>query len=331
MATVYRARDRLLARDVAVKVIHPATLARPGMRERFLREARSAASFTHRNALAIYDIGRDGRRDYIVMELVDGCSLADVLARRGRLPQQEAIATVCQVADALAAAHRRKLVHRDVKPANILLPGCEVPATPTAEHGAKLADFGIAKALAHASSDLTGAGIGMGTPKYVSPEQAGGEETTPASDVYGLGVVLYESLAGEAPFESTTAVGLALAHRHEAVPSLRRKARNVDPSVAAVVHRALAKDPGDRYPDAGAFRDALVEATSVPQPLSALDTPDEQWQPATRRSTRHHRSAVLVAALAIALVAAGLAVVGFAAANWSGLLDSVLTSAAALR
>lgn len=266
MARVVAAHDRRLQRPVAVKMLRE-EIAGSGQ-DRFLREARTAASLTHPHAVAVYDTGRDGDTPFIVMELVDGPTLAELLAQRGPLGPEEAGAVLSQVLAALAAAHRRGLVHRDVKPGNILLPGAHVPRHPNEEPGVKLADFGIAKGLGEAGTGLTVTGQVLGTPRYVSPEQVAGQPATPRSDVYSAGIVLYELLAGEPPFSGDSPIAVALAHREDPVPRLDRKRRGLDAALVATVHRALEKDPERRFADAAEMRQALADPTSVP-PLPA--------------------------------------------------------------
>ncbi len=254
MARVVEGHDRLLDRRVAVKLMRDDLSADPAVRDRFLREARSAARFNHPNAVAVYDTGEDGRRPWIVMELVEGPTLADRLAAEGRLDPAEAVDIAAAVLAALDAAHRNGMVHRDVKPANILLP---------ATGGVKLADFGIAKSVQEATAGVTATGQIIGTAKYLSPEQVDGARATPASDVYAVGVVLYEMLAGAPPFTGDSALAVALAHTREPVPPLLGRRPDLDPALATVVETALAKRPEDRYPDAEAMRDALTGAPSA--------------------------------------------------------------------
>jgi serine/threonine-protein kinase len=256
MARVVQAHDRLLDRPVAVKLMRDDLSADPTVRQRFLREARAAARFAHPNAVAVYDTGQDGRRPWIVMELVDGDNLADRLAAEGALPAETAKAITDQVLAALSAAHRAGMVHRDVKPANILLPD---------RGGVKLTDFGIAKGIQEATAGLTATGQLIGTAKYLAPEQVDGHPATPASDIYAMGVVLYEMLAGAPPFSGENALAVALAHTRDPVPPLR----GVDPTLASVAQRALAKDPAGRYPDAAAMREALG-GDSRPAPVAPV-------------------------------------------------------------
>jgi serine/threonine protein kinase len=262
MATVYEAHDELLDRAVAVKLLRVVDQA--NARERFAAEARNAAKLTHPHAVGVYDVSVSTERPFIVMELVRGETLEDVLARDGSLDTRSVVAIGCQVLAALHAAHRRGLVHRDVKPANILLPDGKVPAQADELPGIKLADFGIAKAMHDATVGLTMAGQVIGTPKYLSPEQVRGQRATPRSDIYATAVVLFEMLAGRAPFEQDSAVGLALAHREDEPPPLGKLRPDLDPALVALVHRALAKDPEQRPADANEMRLALLGATPAP-------------------------------------------------------------------
>lgn len=311
MARVVEAEDTILARRVAVKLLGDDALIDPKARDRFLAEARAAASLSHPNAVAVYDLGRDGDQSFIVMELVEGATLADVLRERGPLPQEQAVAVAMQVLSALAVAHRRGLVHRDVKPANVLLPGGQVPAESSAPERVKLADFGIAKGIRDAAATLTQTGQVIGTPLYLSPEQVSGETVSPRSDVYAVGVLLFEMLAGRPPFPADNPLAVALAHRHDPPPRLDRLQRDLDPAVVKVVERALAKDPADRFPDAGAMLTALRDRAPVtsfagrpiqhasrttvleappaparrdPSPRPARRTPPARHQPPKRRS-----------------------------------------------
>ncbi len=254
MSEVFEGYDRNLDRRVAVKFLK-ADVADPKARERFEHEARSAASFTHPNAVTVYDVGEAGTRPYIVMELVEGKNLADVLARAGPLPPREAVHIADQVLAALGAAHARGLVHRDVKPGNILV---------TPKGWVKLADFGIAKAVSDATGGLTMTGQVMGTPKYLAPEQAAGRATTPRSDLYSTGVVLYEMVAGAPPFEGDTPVAIALAHQQAPVPPLAERRPGLPAALVATVDRALEKDPARRFPSAEAMSTALSGGPTAP-------------------------------------------------------------------
>jgi eukaryotic-like serine/threonine-protein kinase len=278
MAQVREAIDHRLGRRVAIKLL--AGSAADGLRARFLREARLAAQFTHPNAVMVFDAGEDRDVLFLAMELVEGPSLARVLARRGMLESAEAVAITDQVLAAVGAAHEAGLVHRDIKPSNILF---------TREGVAKLADFGIAKSIGALTTSLTATGQMIGTPQYLSPEQAVGEDATPASDLYAVGVVLFEMLTGSPPFASDTPLAAALAHQQAPVPSVMERRPGVDSDLAAVVERALAKSPQQRYADAAAMRTALTdpaaaaheqpdrtEATTATLPSNAEPAPSDQ-------------------------------------------------------
>lgn len=247
MAVVYRGYDLVLDRPVAIKVLRGQFAADASFLRRFEREAQAAARLSHPNIVSVYDVGRDDGTRYIVMEYVPGKTLKQLILEHAPFSLDEAIHIVRQVAAALDYAHQHGLVHRDIKPQNILVD----------ERGfVKVTDFGIAKGLTDVS--LTEAGFGMGTVHYVSPEQARGEPATPASDIYALGVVLYEMLTGRLPFDADNPIGLAMQHVHEAPPPPRQFNSNIPPAVEAIILRALAKDPRQRFPTAGALAQALT-------------------------------------------------------------------------
>ena len=255
MAVVYRAREVRLRRVVALKVLPPELAFRAGVRERFLREAQTAAQLSHPNIVPVYSAGDDGGVAWLAMALVDGETLAERLARAPRPGVDEARRILVETADALAYAHARGVVHRDVKPENILLDRDTGRAVVT--------DFGIARA-AEDDARLTGTGVTLGTPAYMSPEQAMGEgEVDGRADQYALGVVGYQLLTGTLPFQATNATGMLMKHVGEAPRPVRERAPGVPPALAYAVERALAKKPADRWPDAGAFRDALRAETAT--------------------------------------------------------------------
>jgi hypothetical protein len=288
-ATVYEAQDRRLDRPVAVKLL-PAVDAQPELRQRFVREARSAAAFTHPNAVALFDAGESDGHLYLVMELVDGQSLAERLASDGRLEPAAAANVAASVLSALAAAHAVGIVHRDVKPANILL---ERNGT------VKLADFGIAKR--HDADDVTIVGDVVGTPKYLAPELLDGAPATPSSDVYATGVVLFEMLAGRPPFDATTPLATALAHREHAVPDLATLRPDVPANLTAAVNRAMAKDPAHRFASAAAMRAQIVGTPQPSEPTTKVAlAPTEVIRPGYERG-RLARWWALPAAALIAL------------------------------
>jgi serine/threonine protein kinase len=247
MARVYLAHDELLGRDVAVKVLARRLAEDAESVERFRREARSAASLSHPNIVAVHDTGQteDGDR-FIVMEYVPGGTLKDPIREKGPLPPGEAASVALQVARALAAAHARGVIHRDIKPQNVLLTG---------SGEAKVADFGIARAAG--SATLTGTGLGPGTARYVSPEQAKGEPVTPQSDLYSLGVVLYEMLTGELPFDAESPIGVAMKHINEVPRPPKQLLDSVPEWLDELTVRLLAKDPADRPAGAAALVEEL--------------------------------------------------------------------------
>ena len=256
MAVVYRAREVRLRRVVALKVLPPELAFRAGVRERFLREAQTAAQLSHPHIVPVYAAGDDGGVAWLAMALVDGETLADRLARAPRATADEARRILVETADALAYAHARGVVHRDVKPENILL---------DRDTGrVMVADFGIARATED-DGRLTGTGVTLGTPAYMSPEQAMGETAVDGrTDQYALGVVGYQLLTGTLPFQATNATGMLMKHVGEVPRPVRERAPDVPPPLAHAVERALAKKPADRWPDAAAFRDALQRTVASP-------------------------------------------------------------------
>ncbi len=249
MATIYRARDNQLERDVAVKVLRPEYGADPDFNDRFRHEAQSAASLNHPNVVAVHDYGTDPVGPFIVMELVEGEDLASVLRKTGALPPRAAARLVAQAARAVAAAHDRGFVHRDIKPGNILV---------TREGRVKVADFGIARALSE--SALTLPGTTMGSVHYFSPEQARGELASPSSDIYSLGIVLFELLTGRRPWTGDTAAAIATARLTGAVPSPSAIQGGVPPAIEAITRKALATAPEDRFGSAAEMAAALEQA-----------------------------------------------------------------------
>jgi len=258
MGVVFNARDERLKRQVAVKVLPPELAFREEIRLRFLREAETAARLSHPHIVPIHSVGegRDGLV-YFVMAYVDGESLGAKLKRRGRLPPDESRRIMQETADALGAAHAFGIIHRDVKPDNILLEGSRGRVVVT--------DFGIAKALSSTTggATLTATGVAIGTPHYMSPEQAAGDrEIDGRSDIYSLGVVTYQMLAGELPFQAPTVPGILMKHITERAPLITDRRPEVPEDLAACVMRSLEKDPEDRWPTADALRRAL-EARSA--------------------------------------------------------------------
>ena len=236
MSSVYRAHDRLLERDVALKLLHDYYRADDETIERFRREARAAAQLSHANIVTVIDRGEDGGRQFIVFEYVDGETLKALVQREGRLPVRRALEIALATARALAFAHRHGLVHRDVKPQNVLLNG---------DGRAKVTDFGIARSLE--LEGVTQTGTVLGTSDYIAPEQASGQRVTAQTDVYSLGVVLFELLTGEVPFRGENFVAVAMRHMNEPPPSVLELRPDVPVRVANAVDRALEKDPAQRF------------------------------------------------------------------------------------
>ena len=253
MGAVYRATDNRLNRTVAVKLLKEGLAHDPRFVERFRREARSAAGLTHPNIAGVFDYGEEHGRHFIVMELADGRDLARVLLDEGPLPVDRALKIAAATADALGHAHHMGVIHRDVKPANILV---------DAHDRVKVTDFGIARAAG--DSTITQTGTILGTAFYLSPEQASGDNLGPHSDVYSLGVVLYEMLTGAVPFTADSPVSVAMKHLNEEVPSPSWLKPGIAPDVDELVRSATAKDPNDRPADGAEFAARLRRVIGAP-------------------------------------------------------------------
>src|SRR4051812_21455829 len=247
MGEVHLATDDRLGRLVAVKVLAAVYADSPDFVERFRREALTAAALSHPNIAQVYDYGVDGPSHFIVMEYAEGQDLANVIRERGRLTPADAVRVAEQVCAALAAAHRAGVVHRDIKPGNVIVRG---------DGTVKVTDFGIARARGQAS--LTDTGMVMGTAAYIAPEQARGEATTPSSDLYSVGILLFQMLTGSVPFDGDTPVAIAMRHLDEPVPLPSSRVADLPANLDEVVVRATAKSPADRYADADAMAAALV-------------------------------------------------------------------------
>ncbi|MCU1375801.1 MAG: serine/threonine protein kinase, partial [Actinomycetia bacterium] len=314
MGEVRRGVDRRLGRDVAIKFLRPDLAEQPAVRGRFEHEAQVAARLSHASAVTVFDSGEDDGVPYLVMECLPGRTLADALSE-GPLPEDQVRELAVDLLGALGAAHALGIVHRDVKPGNILF---------TNEGRVKLADFGIAK-----SADLvdqTMAGQLVGTPAYLAPERLRGEEASPSTDLYSLGVVLYEALVGRKPFVGDTPIALAYAIDNSSPPPVQAQLPAIDAVLGEAIHRALAKDPAVRFPDAGSMARVISgeglatrsgEATVAASPMAtevfpaaaapagapqanALTTARTWWdgQPATNR--RYYAAATAVAVLLLA-------------------------------
>src|SRR3954467_14075013 len=252
MSTVYRAFDTTLERTVAVKLMHREIAADSAQLERFRREARAVAQFSHPHIVGVIDAGEDDQRPYIVFEYVEGETLKDRIRRCGRLQIDEALAYAIEIARRLCAAHSRGIVHRDIKPQNVLI---------DEEGSAKVTDFGIARSLDE--EGLTADGRVLGTTDYVSPEQALGHAVNGQSDIYSLGIVLYEMLIGDVPFHGENQVAVAMKHVREDVADVQMLRPEISASVAAVLDRMTAKDLDRRYLDAGSLVADLEEVLAI--------------------------------------------------------------------
>jgi streptogramin lyase len=278
MGVVYRARDLRLKRIVALKVMAPELAADQRFRERFAREAELAMSLEHPNVVPIHDAGELDGRLYLVMRLVEGTDLRALLREEGALEPRRALAIVGQVAHALDAAHTKGLVHRDVKPSNVLL---------DRDEHVYLADFGLTRSFGSTSSTD---GPSVGTPAYLAPEQIEGQEIDGRADVYSLGCLLYECLTGAPPFAASSRLAVAWAHLEEEPPSVTERRGELAPAIDAVVRKAMAKDPNDRYATCGELSTAAEAALGLQR----------------RRQSRLRRALLVVAVVAVIAAAVGL-------------------------
>jgi serine/threonine-protein kinase len=305
MSTVYRALDETLQRRVAVKLMNREVVSDSAQLERFRREARAVAQLNHPHIVGVIDAGEDEGRPYIVFEYVEGETLKERIRRGGRLPIPEAVAYAIEIARALGAAHARHIVHRDVKPQNVLI---------DEEGSCKVTDFGIARTLDE--EGLTADGRVLGTTDYVSPEQALGQPVTGQSDLYSLGVVLFEMLTGQVPFRGESQVAVAMKHVRDSLPDAQAKRPEISAALAAVIDRATAKQVQDRYANDAELIADLEDVLAI-ETARTGDTRGEvtsvlQTLPARKRSMvpfqiRHRVRAAALGALALAVVA-GIAV-----------------------
>jgi serine/threonine-protein kinase len=308
MSTVYRAFDETLERWVAIKILHADMSQDDAQLERFRREARSAARLSHPNVVTVIDAGEDDGRPFIVFEYVEGETLKARIRRTGRLPVAEAVAYAIEIGRALMAAHAERIVHRDVKPQNVLI---------DPEGRAKVTDFGIARSLE--LDGLTAAGRVLGTTDYVAPEQAIGDGATEQSDIYSLGICLWEMLTGDVPFKAGSQVGVAMKHVREPLPDVQRIRPEVSSVLASVVDRATRKELQNRYAtvedmvhdleqalaiEAARGGHLTEEATTV---LRALPGDTAGWVPLRIRSPKRLIAIATVALVAIAVVIVVLA------------------------
>lgn len=290
MGEVWRAHDEVLQRDVALKLLKAEYADAADFRERFLTEARNAGSLQHPNIVQVLDFGEtedEQTRPFIAMELVEGQPLSTLLRSDEAMPHEVAVDLIAQAADALGVAHAAGIVHRDVKPGNLLI---------TPDRRVKVTDFGISRATD--AVPLTRTGELIGTPHYLSPEQVDGKTATSASDVYALGVILYEALTGRRPFTGDTPLTAALAHVNQPVPALPG---DVLPRWADVVRQALAKDPAERFPDGAALARALRDENHVVA-AAPLEATQLITRPASRRRLPWWVPAALLGLVALLVI-----------------------------
>jgi serine/threonine-protein kinase len=264
MALVYRGRDLMLERDVAIKILRENFTSDPEFRERFHQEAKAAANLSHPNIVTVHDFGLDEGRLFIVMEYIPGDHLKNLLQKRGRFSIDETLSLIVQACAGVGYAHRAGLVHCDIKPHNMLI---------APDMRLKVADFGIARALASIQPDEKSVVV-WGSPHYFSPEQAAGKPPSPASDVYSLGVVMYEMLTAMLPFTATSGTELARLHRESPPPSLRQYNPSIPPALEQIVLKVLSKEPSARYRTADQFGRVLVTFSQQSNAANAIVMPD---------------------------------------------------------
>ncbi len=317
MSSVFRARDRVLERDVALKILHDRLVAEQDVVDRFSREAKLVAGLSHRNIVGVIDRGDYEGKPYIVFEYIPGENLKQLVQREGPLPVARALELAIEIARGLAFAHEQGFVHRDVKPQNVLLNG---------KGEAKVTDFGIARPL-EVQDGETQTGTVLGTCDYISPEQAQGRRVDAQSDVYSLGIVLYELLTAQVPFTGDNFVAVAMQHINTPAPRVSELRPDVPPRVDAAVARALAKDPAARFESMTAFCDeleaCLAELRSTPDlALTGVIPPKARTgakqTPPQQPSRRRRRRWPIVAVVLVILVAAAAAAFLVARDNDSG-------------
>ncbi len=326
MAVVYKAKDRLLNRYVAIKILRPEFTRDEQFIENFRRESQAAAGLSHPNIVNVYDVGREGNINFIVMELVDGKPLSQLIEEKGKLDYKEAINITKQVASALSLAHKNQIIHRDVKPHNILI---------TSQGTAKLADFGIARAVSQSSIQGNDDKI-MGSVHYFSPEQARGAYVDERSDIYSLGIVLYEMLTGKVPFDGDSPITIALMHINDPVP----KVQGIPPQLEKIIEKATDKYQSNRYKTADEMIEDLdniefitkVMGGSAPKTASAdaseeetdgdLKKADERESHINSRK-KSNKTKIFIIVAAVIVAVAGLVGIGFATGLFSGGDDEI--------
>lgn len=263
MAVVYRAHDLTLERNVAIKLLRENFSINPAFQERFRQEAKAAANLSHPNIVTVHDFGLDAGRIFIVMEYVPGTDLKSILQRKGRIPEKDTISIIVQACAGVGYAHRSGLVHCDIKPHNMLI---------TPDKRLKVTDFGIARALASIQPEEQ-IDVVWGSPSYFSPEQAAGHAPSPASDVYSLGIVMFEMLTGQLPFSAKDGTELARMHREVHPPPVRQLNPTLSPALEQILLKVLSKEPSSRYRTADQMGRVLITATEKTRATtSTIDT-----------------------------------------------------------
>ena len=287
MANVYLAYDTILDRNVAVKVLRGDLATDEKFVRRFQREALSASSLSHPNIVEVYDVGEDNGQYYIVMEYIEGCQLKQLLKKRGRLTLSEVIDIMLQITEGLSVAHDAYIIHRDIKPQNIMILDSGL---------VKITDFGIAMAMN--STQLTQTNSVMGSVHYLPPEQANGKGSTLQSDIYSMGILMYELLTGELPYKGDNAVEIALKHLKEKIPSVREKLPEIPQSVENIIIKATAKNPKNRYADARSMNEDLrtcLDDSRANEPKIVLPYPefDEDRKPKSSNKSQSKNDAIV--------------------------------------
>ena len=332
MAIVYKGKDRLLNRYVAIKILRPEYTKDEEFIESFKRESQASARLSHPNIVGVYDVGKEGNIHFIVMELIEGKVLSEVIKEKGRIEYKEAISIIRQVASALSLAHKNQIIHRDIKPHNILITNTGV---------AKLADFGIAKAVS-AATIVGGNNKIMGSVHYFSPEQARGSYVDERSDIYSLGIVLYEMLTGKVPFDGDNPVSIALMHINDPMPSVTKEVPGIPPQLEKIVNRATEKYQSNRYKDVDEMirdlddiefitkvmgKDVFVvdsndESNDYPQEKQERYKETERRKPEPQQSKEKNKMTMFIIAGVVVIAIAGL--IGLASMlGWFGGSDEI--------
>ena len=332
MAIVYKGKDRLLNRYVAIKILRPEYTKDEEFIESFKRESQASARLSHPNIVGVYDVGKEGNIHFIVMELIEGKVLSEVIKEKGRIEYKEAISIIRQVASALSLAHKNQIIHRDIKPHNILITNTGV---------AKLADFGIAKAVS-AATIVGGNNKIMGSVHYFSPEQARGSYVDERSDIYSLGIVLYEMLTGKVPFDGDNPVSIALMHINDPMPSVTKEVPGIPPQLEKIVNKATEKYQSNRYKDVDEMirdlddiefitkvmgKDVFVvdsndESNHYPQEKQERYKETERRKPEPQQSKEKNKMTIFIIAGIVVIAIAGLIGLG-SMLGWFGGSDEI--------